>query len=144
VTSAFWWILTQRGGRVDRLSPAECRRLLAASAVGRLGYSTVNGPRIVPMNYTVVGERLVFRTTTDTEAGRCANGAQVAFEVDQVDESTHAGWSVLATGEADQITARELQFLDVYQVPDPWPEGERSLFLQLPLDALTGRRVHPA
>ena len=70
-------------------------------------------------------------------------GAQVAFEVDQVDEFLHAGWSVLVTGEADQITIRELQLLDVFQVPYPWPEGERSLFLQLPLTALTGRRVHP-
>ena len=142
-TAMWWWSLTQRGGRVERLSPAECRRLLAAGAVGRLGYSTANGPRIVPMNYTLVGERLIFRTTPDTEAGRCADGAQVAFEVDQVDEFLHAGWSVLVTGEADQITTRELQLLDVFQVPDPWPAGERSLFLQLPLTALTGRRVHP-
>ena len=52
------------------------------------------------MNYTVAGGRLLFRTTPDTEAGRCANRRQVAFEVDQIDESRHAGWSVLVTGEA--------------------------------------------
>ena len=142
MTTAVWWFVTQRGGRVERLGPSECRRLLASCAVGRLGYSTMDGPRIVPMNYTVVGERLIFRTTPDTEAGRCAHGAQVAFEVDQIDEFLHAGWSVLVTGEADQITARELRLLDLFQAPDPWPEGERSLFLQLPLATITGRRVH--
>ena len=47
---AVWWSLTLRGGRVERLSPPECRRLLGSTSVGRLGYSTANGPRIVPMN----------------------------------------------------------------------------------------------
>ena len=90
-TAVWWWSLTQRGGRVERLDPTECRRLLTSTTVGRLGYSTANGPRIVPMNFTVVGECLIFRTTPQTEAGRCANGTQVAFEVDQVDEFLHAG-----------------------------------------------------
>jgi nitroimidazol reductase NimA-like FMN-containing flavoprotein (pyridoxamine 5'-phosphate oxidase superfamily) len=142
MTTVVWWSPAQHGGRVERLSPSECRRLLNATTVGRLGYSTANGPRIVPMNFTVVGDRLIFRTKPDTEAGRCANRAQVAFEVDQVDEFLHAGWSVLVTGEANQITPRELQLLDIFQAPDPWPEGERSLFLQLPLATMTGRRVH--
>ena len=66
----------------------------------------------------------------------------MAFEADQVDKFLQAGWSVLVTGEANQITTRELELLDLVQAPDPWPEGERSLFLQLPLATMTGRRVH--
>jgi nitroimidazol reductase NimA-like FMN-containing flavoprotein (pyridoxamine 5'-phosphate oxidase superfamily) len=115
MTTALWWFLSQRGGRVEHLSPSECRRLLIANAIGRLGYSTADGPRIVPMNYTVAGGRLLFRTTPDTEAGRCANRHRVAFEVDQIEESRHAGWSVLVTGEAHQITVRELELLDLFQ-----------------------------
>jgi len=138
---ALWWFLSQRAGRVEHLSPSECRRLLTANVVGRLGYSTTNGPRIVPMNYAVAGSRLLFRTTPDTEAGRCANRQQVAFEVDQINESRHAGWSVLVTGEASQITLRQLELLNIVQTPDPWAEGERALFLQVPLTTITGRRV---
>ena len=141
MTTALWWFLTQRGGRVEHLSPSECRQLLTANTVGRLGYSTVNGPRIVPMNYTVAGGRILIRTTPDTEAGRCARRHQVAFEVDEIDELRHAGWSVLVTGEASQITLSELELIDIVQTPDPWAEGERALFLQLPLTTITGRRV---
>jgi len=144
VTSGLGWSLTQRGGRLERLAPAECRRLLGSCDIGRLGYSCPDGPRIVPMNYTVVGDRLVFRTQHSTETGRRANGHPVAFEVDQVDEFLHTGWSVLVTGEAHSITLSELRMLDLFQTPDPWPQGERPLFLQLPLVKITGRRVHPA
>ena len=138
-----WWSLTV-GGRLERLSPWECRRLLASSAVGRLGYTSADGPRIVPMNFTVAGDRLIFRTAPETEAARCANGHPVAFEVDQVDEFLRAGWSVLVTGEASEITSDELRMLDLTQAPDAWPEGWRSMFLQLPLTKITGRRVHQA
>ena len=142
--SGLGWSLTQRGGRLERLSPSEGRRLLGSCAIGRLGYSCADGPRIVPMNYTMVADRLIFRTEPNSEAGRCANGHPVAFEVDQVDEFLHTGWSVLVTGKATEITLGELRMLDLCQSPDPWPEGLRPLFLQLPLAKITGRRVHPA
>ena len=96
------------------------------------------------MNYTVAGDRLIFRTPPETEAGRCANGHPVAFEVDQVDEFLRAGWSVLVTGEASEITSDELRMLDLSQAPDPWPDGWYSIFLQVPLTKITGRRVHQA
>ena len=121
MTTALWWFLTQRGGRVERLSPSECRRLLAASAVGRLGYSTANGPRIVPMNYTVAGERLIFRTTPDTEAGRCARRTPGGLRGGPVDEFLHAGWSVLVTGEANQITTQRTG--TARHLPDSRPLG---------------------
>ena len=55
MTDALWWFLTQRAGRVEHLTPSECRQLLSTTTIGRLGYSTSDGPRIVPMNYTVAG-----------------------------------------------------------------------------------------
>ena len=60
MTSGLGWSLTQRGGWLERLSPSEGRRLLGSCAIGRLGYSSADGPRIVPMNYTMVGNRLIF------------------------------------------------------------------------------------
>ena len=94
------------------------------------------------MNYTVVGERLIFRTTPDTEAGRCANGVQVAFEVDQIDEFLHAGLERAGhrRGPSDH-PPRIANCSTSSRSPDPWPEGERPLFLQLPLTTMTGRRV---
>jgi len=53
------WSLLDRGGRLEALDRDECRRLLESSNIGRLAYCTDSGPRIVPMNYTLVSERLI-------------------------------------------------------------------------------------
>jgi nitroimidazol reductase NimA-like FMN-containing flavoprotein (pyridoxamine 5'-phosphate oxidase superfamily) len=62
------WTLLDRGGRLETLDRGECRRLLDSTNIGRLAYCTDIGPRILPMNYTVVGDALIFRTGMDTEA----------------------------------------------------------------------------
>ena len=64
------WSLLDRGGRLETLDRDECRRLLESTNIGRLGYCTDLGPRILPMNYTVVGESVTFRTGIDTEASQ--------------------------------------------------------------------------
>jgi uncharacterized protein len=138
------WSLLDRGGRLENLDRDECRRLLGSTTIGRLGYCTDFGPRIVPMNYTLVSESVTFRTGIDTEAAHQLFDHPIAFEVDQVDEFLQAGWSVLVAGNAQPLDEASLLLLDVGQSPQPWPEGRRSLVVQLPLTMMTGRRVHPA
>jgi Pyridoxamine 5'-phosphate oxidase len=60
------WSLLDRGGRLETLDRDECRRLLGSANMGRLGYCSDSGPRILPMNYTLVGESVTFRTGLDT------------------------------------------------------------------------------
>ena len=139
-----WWPMWHRGGRLEELDTGECRRLLDGTAVGRLGYQTERGPRIVPMNYALVGDSIVTCTAPDTEIARFAVEQTVAFEIDQADEYLQRGWSVLVVGELRVISAEAIRMLPPGQTPDPWPEGPRSVFLQLGIDELTGRRVHPA
>ena len=43
------WSLLDRGGRLETLDRDECRRLLGSTNIGRLGYCTDFGPRIVPI-----------------------------------------------------------------------------------------------
>ena len=132
------------GGRLETLAPDECRRLLESRHVGRLGYCTDFGPRIVPMNYTVIGDALTFRTGAGTEAARHVPSHAIAFEVDHSDETLQTGWSVLVLGNARLLDMASLLMLDIRKTSHPWPEGGRSLVLQLPLSSMTGRRVHPA
>ncbi len=139
-----WWAMWHRGGRLEELDPAECRRLLAATSIGRLGYQTDREPRIEPVNYALAGETVVIRTAPRTEMARFAPGQTVAFETDQVDEFLQTGWSVLAVGELNAVSAESLRMLAAGQMPDPWAEGPRSVFLQLGTNELTGRRVHQA
>jgi uncharacterized protein len=138
------WSRLDRGGRLETLGCDGCRRLLGSSNVGRLGYCTDFGPRIVPMNYTFVGEAVTFRTGIDTAASHRLFDHPVAFEVDQFDEFLQTGWSVLVVGNAQPLDEESLLLLDVGQTPQPWPEGRRALVVQLPLTMMTGRRVHPS
>jgi nitroimidazol reductase NimA-like FMN-containing flavoprotein (pyridoxamine 5'-phosphate oxidase superfamily) len=138
------WSLLDRGGRLETLHRDECRRLLASTNVGRLGYCTDFGPRIVPMNYTLVSEAVTFRTVIGTEASHKLFDHPIAFEVDQVDEFLQTGWSVLVIGNAQPLAEESLLLLDVEQKPRPWPEGKRALVVQLPFTMMTGRRVHPS
>jgi uncharacterized protein len=138
------WSLLARGGRLETLGRDECRRLLGSTNVGRLGYCADSGPRIMPMNYTLVSESVTFRTGLDTEASHQLFDHPIAFEVDQVDEFLQSGWSVLVVGNAQPLDEASLLLLDVGHSPEPWPRGRRSLVVQLPLTMMTGRRVHPA
>ena len=139
-----WWPIWHRGGRLEELDARECRRLLAGTTVGRLAYQTVRGPRIIPMNYALVGDSIVTCTAPDTEIARIAPKQTVAFEIDQADGYLQRGWSVLVVGELGLLSAEAIRMLSPGQTPDPWPEGPRSVFLQLGINELTGRRVHPA
>jgi uncharacterized protein len=142
MTRSRWW-LTQGGGRLEELDPIECRRLLDSTTIGRLGYVTESGPRIVPINFVVAADAVLFRTAPDNEIARSAVGQWVAFEVDQADEFLQSGWSVLAVGVAEQASEELIRMLDVGQTPEPWASGDRVLFVTIPLTSLTGRRVLP-
>ena len=137
------WSLLDRGGRLETLDRDECRRLLGSANIGRLGYCADFGPRIMPMNYRLLDESVIFRTGLDSEASHQLFDHPIAFEVDQVDEFLQSGWSVLVIGNAQPLDEASLLLLDVGQSPQPWPEGRRSLVVQLPLTIMTGRRVHP-
>ncbi len=143
VTSQKLWQPAYRGGRLEDLEYAECRRLLVATSVGRLAYTTDDEPHIVPINYVLFDEHLVFRTSRDNEVAGSAVGQPVAFEVDKIDEFLQAGWSVVVTGIAEELPGRSLRAMDVGETPEPWASGVRSLYLRIPLTRVTGRRVHP-
>ena len=136
--------MLDRGRRLEILDRDECRRLLSSTNIGRLGYCAESGPRMMPMNYTLVNDSVTFRTGLDSEASNQLFDHPIAFEVDQVDEFLQSGWSVLVVGNAQPLDEGSLLLLDVAQSPEPWPEGPRSLVVQLPLTITTGRRVHPA
>ena len=129
---------------MEYLDLMECRRLLASVPVGRLGYTAVTGPRIFPMNFTLVRDSLFLRTAPDGEVARWAAGQEVCFEVDHVDTFLRAGWSVLVTGLLEEPSPAVITALDVGDLPAPWPEGFKSVLLELPMTRVTGRRVHPA
>ncbi|MFG2359009.1 pyridoxamine 5'-phosphate oxidase family protein [Streptomyces sp. NPDC048521] len=127
------------------LDPDECRTLLSTHGVGRVAVSASDGsPAVVPVNYAVVADAIVFRTAPDSVAASAA-GTEVAFEVDHVDEALSQGWSVLAVGPARAVTEPEtVRRLTRQAQPTPWAGGERELWVSITPTSLTGRRITPA
>jgi uncharacterized protein len=94
---AFWMSIGASGRLVD-LNRDECLELLGAMSVGRIAYTTDDGPRVLPVNYVLEGDSVVFRTVPDGEVYRHALETTCAFEIDEIDEFYQSGWSVLAVG----------------------------------------------
>ncbi|MET8572894.1 pyridoxamine 5'-phosphate oxidase family protein [Streptomyces sp. NPDC004783] len=127
------------------LSPEECRRLLSTHGVGRIAVSTPDGrPAVVPVNYEVMEDAIVFRTAPDSVPA-AAVGTEVAFEVDHVDEAMSRGWSVLAVGPANVVTEPDaVRGLAQRAHTEPWAGGAREMWVSIRPTRLTGRRITPA
>jgi nitroimidazol reductase NimA-like FMN-containing flavoprotein (pyridoxamine 5'-phosphate oxidase superfamily) len=120
-----------------------CLRLLRDHAVGRVAVCTSQGPRIVPVNYSVVDDdTLVFRTTPYSALGMHSDGERMALEIDSVDPDHRSGWSVVAAGTGSMLDDRdELLRVHAFRDPDPWAGGQRWLYVGLPWSELTGRAI---
>ncbi|WP_055491108.1 pyridoxamine 5'-phosphate oxidase family protein [Streptomyces sp. TP-A0356] len=130
-----------RHPRFTELTPQECRDLLSTHGVGRLALHTPSGPVIVPLNYGVVGDSIIFRTAPDTVASQ-ASGSQVAFEVDRIDAAFSQGWSVLVRGHANAVTDPDsVRRLEEQAHSKPWAGGQRDLWIRIDPLSITGRRI---
>ena len=80
-----------------KMDPAASRLRLKSQSggVGRLAFNTESGPTIYPVNFTVDGQAVVFRTSAYSGLGAIGWGIDVAFEVDHLDpkpERAGASW----------------------------------------------------
>ena len=124
------------------LCSRECCELLGRHRVGRLAVVTPLGPRIVPVNYSVDQSDVFFRTAPFSEVGTYARNEQVAFEVDEIDEDSHLGTSVVVFGRAEPIEDYDERMRVRAQCdPVPWASGRRTLYFRIHLRDVTGRRL---
>ncbi|MEV1063592.1 pyridoxamine 5'-phosphate oxidase family protein [Streptomyces sp. NPDC050263] len=130
-----------RAPEFTELSRAECAELLSAHGVGRLAVSTALGPVIVPVNYSVVDDTIVFRTAPGATPS-LGVGCPVAFEVDRIDDVFSEGWSVLVRGHARTVTdTGEERRLAKQAYSAPWTGGRRDQWVRIEPYAVTGRRI---
>ncbi|MEU2337902.1 pyridoxamine 5'-phosphate oxidase family protein [Streptomyces sp. NPDC013172] len=127
------------------LDADECRALLSTHGVGRIAVTSADGrPAVVPVNYEVVHDAIVFRTAPHSVAASAAE-TEVAFEVDHVDEALSRGWSVLAVGPASVVTDPEaVRGLALRAHSTPWAGGVREMWISIRPTSLTGRRITAA
>lgn len=126
---------------ITRLTPAECRQLIAAGGVGRIAFSTASGPVVLPVNFAVVAGTVVIRTGEGTMIEGHADD-QVAFEIDHLDEALCQGWSVLVRGPAHRVAhPAELRHVQREAAIRPWAGQGRDVYLRIIPGKITGRRI---
>ncbi|HUF33338.1 MAG TPA: pyridoxamine 5'-phosphate oxidase family protein [Acidimicrobiales bacterium] len=120
----------------------ECLRLLASRQVGRLGVVDGRRPLIFPVNYVVAGEEIVFRTDPGTKL-TAALRANVALQIDEVNEEERTGWSVLVSGRAEEIDSfRNEAVRALLDLPvRPWSAGSKAHWVRIVTESVTGRRL---
>ncbi|WP_067429776.1 pyridoxamine 5'-phosphate oxidase family protein [Nocardioides jensenii] len=124
------------------LSQQECLQLLSHEEVARVAVCTPTGPHIVPVNYVVVDDAIVFRTAPYSVLGTVGWSSPLALEVDHLDHELRRGWSVVATGHGETITDPDaLSTIAGLADLQPWAGGSRHLYIRLPWVSLTGRSV---
>jgi len=118
------------------LTVDECERLLRRGTFGRMVLSTPHGNEILPVNYAVHEATVVVHTSPDGLLARYADGAQLVFEVDLVEEERWQGWSVIARGRG-RVSSDYRAVAPVR----PWAAGGRTCEVQLSWDELSGRKL---
>lgn len=129
---------------LEHLPTEECLHLLRShpQRIGRVGIADDGRrPVILPVNYAMDDDVVVFRTAQGTKLAAAVRGAFVAFEVDDVDMAWQEGWSVLVRGQADEATdPDEIARLEGLPLR-PWAGGQREHFVRIRPDTVTGRRL---
>jgi nitroimidazol reductase NimA-like FMN-containing flavoprotein (pyridoxamine 5'-phosphate oxidase superfamily) len=135
-----------RRGELEVIFSDECLDLLRARDYGRLGVVAAGQPVVLPINYALDGDHVVFRTGGDGDKfDALVRGARAALEIDEIDPATHAGWSVLVTGRVTEVRDRaERERLDRESPLMPWAPGDRSHWMVMSTARVTGRRIGPA
>jgi len=134
---------------IEELDEAESLRLISAGGIGRIAYQGRFGPAVLPVNYRWHDGAVVFRTTRhsaldeDLQTGISGGDYLVAFEIDEIDVPGRQGWSVLIQGPAHHVSEAEREAAERAGV-EPWPAGDRELFIRIVPNRVTGRRIKPA
>jgi hypothetical protein len=134
-----------RGGGGDpvleAISRDECFELMRTLSIGRIAVAPANEPPLVlPVNYTIDGETVVFRTDPGTklsllnEQTQELHGLPMSFQVDLIDPFHRTGWSVLLRGLGYEVSPADLHL-------ESWAGGPKHHWVRIIPGMVTGRRI---
>jgi nitroimidazol reductase NimA-like FMN-containing flavoprotein (pyridoxamine 5'-phosphate oxidase superfamily) len=124
------------------LSTDECYERLRHAPVARLGFVDAGDVVVLPVNITVDGRSIVFRTGHGSKMSSAAMQSPVCVEIDGWDDLAHTGWSVLARGFAELVLDDES--IDRFETLPvrPWASPElRNQWVRVVVEEISGRRI---
>ena len=92
---------------LEILHLGDCFLLLKSVPVGRVGFVARGEVVILPVNYAVDGQDVVFSTGAGSKLSCVEVGHYVGFEADSYDTETRTGWSVVVNGFAEIVDSDE-------------------------------------
>ncbi|MEV4175976.1 pyridoxamine 5'-phosphate oxidase family protein [Nonomuraea sp. NPDC049709] len=123
------------------LSREECLRLLSSVPIGRIVFTDRALPAVQPVNFRLVGESIVIRTSSGSKLAAATRRSVVAFEADDLDPALRTGWSVTAVGHARAVTdPAELTRLNALPLV-PWAPGDHDHYIVVEAEQVSGRRL---
>jgi nitroimidazol reductase NimA-like FMN-containing flavoprotein (pyridoxamine 5'-phosphate oxidase superfamily) len=128
---------------LEVLSREESLDLLASVPVGRVVYTDRALPAILPVNYVLDEDAVVFRTGAGSKLAAATREAVVAFEADSFDAATKTGWSVMVVGRSRLVDDdREIERLAQLNL-GTWVPTQPEHFVKIDLTQVSGRRLRP-
>ena len=129
---------------VEALDETESLSLIAGGGVGRIGYTSRFGPAVLPVNYDLHEQTIVFRTglhsamVEDLRTGIADAEYNVAFEIDHLQPVTQEGWSVLVQGAAHFVDSEEELASVAGLAVEAWAGGPKEQFIRIIPRRITG------
>jgi nitroimidazol reductase NimA-like FMN-containing flavoprotein (pyridoxamine 5'-phosphate oxidase superfamily) len=128
---------------LEVLDRDECLRLLDRATLGRVAITSAALPTVLPVNFRLAGDRIVFRTGGGTKLAAATRNAVVAFEVDDFDPVQLTGWSVVVTGVARPVVDRYVLAMLHDLGLARWASGPDGHVVEVSLELVSGRRTPP-
>ena len=127
---------------LEDLDNAECLRLIGTQGIGRVAFIVDGAPAVLPVNFALVDDLVVFRTALGSAFDVLVRHAEVAFEVDQADPAYHSGWSVIGRGRAESVEGAPALGDALEGLPlRPWGLTAPPGWIGVRLREVTGRRI---
>ncbi len=119
------------------LTAEECWEALRDDEFGRLAYVLGDEVELVPINYAVDGESLLFRTAEGSKLLGIVMRPDVAFEIDSFDEERAV--SVVVHGQARKLEEDEEHRAENLPLR-PWVDTLKYNVVEISPTRITGRR----
>lgn len=134
-------LATDREG-LEILHLGDCFSLLGSVPLGRIGFLAGGEVVILPVNFVVDGQDVVFRTSEGSKLSAVEVGHYVGFEADSYDAAAESGWSVVVNGLAEVVDSdAEAARLDGLGLSSWAGAGPDRVWVRIRPTSITGRRI---
>ncbi len=120
------------------LTDEQCWELLAEAEIGRVVFTMDDEIEIFPVNFSVGGRSVLFRSAPGSKLALVAERPRVAFEVDAYTDVE--AWSVILWGTAERLAFDdEIEHSGILGLVS-WSPDEKYNYVRVTPDRVSGRR----